>query len=297
MSGATLAAGPRSAKHDVGPGEGELRKRSEENSASGLGGIMGSLRVIELQLVAFIVVFSASGLVPLVDLAFPVVISLYAFALSALVFPSYGNRGTPDVFRGSRFFQLYVILGTIIGLFLPLAYVLGGFARGDQHAVRAATPHLFLLSFQVLSENIISGLSIFSLPVRALLPILYTTRRIFTLMDWTVDTFSKTHAQAHGPSTPNSPLDPHFPDYAWMWFGRALAVANTVYFSINLFCFLIPMFLPRAFDVYAEERAGYLAEHRGSHARKIEQEKKTEQGKRPPQPVPFEGQKVEKKAQ
>ncbi|KAL3680594.1 hypothetical protein R1sor_023550 [Riccia sorocarpa] len=291
MSGATLAAGPRSAKHDIGPGEGEFRKRREENSASGLGGIMGSLRVIELQLVAFIVVFSASGLVPLLDLAFPVVISLYAFALSALVFPSYGSSATPDVFRGSRFFQLYVILGTVIGLFLPLAYVLGGFARGDQHAVRAATPHLFLLSFQVLSENIISGLSIFSLPVRALLPILYTTRRIFTLMDWTVDTFSRTHAKAHGPS-PDSPLDPHFPDYAWTWFGRSLAVANAVYFSINLFCFLIPMFLPRAFDVYQEERAAYLAEHKG---RKTEQEKKTEQAKRAPQPVPFEGPQGEKK--
>ncbi|KAG6557744.1 hypothetical protein Mapa_000510 [Marchantia paleacea] len=299
MSGATLASGPRSSQHGR-PGEGELRKRSEEGSASGLGGIMGSLRVIELQLVAFIVVFSASGLVPLIDLAFPVILSLYAFALSAMVFPSYGSKGVPDVFRGNRFFQFYVILGTIIGLFLPLAYVLGGFARGDQHAVRAATPHLFLLSFQVLSENIISGLSIFSLPVRALLPILYTTRRIFTLCDWTVDTFSKTHVQAHRDNQPDHPFDPRFPDYAWMWFGRALAVANTVYFIINLFCFLIPMFLPRAFETYAEQRAAYMAEHpkkNATQAQRTEQEKKAEQSKRLPQPVPYDSHRVEKKAQ
>ena len=72
----------------------------------------------------------------------------------------------------------------MIGLFLPLAYVLGGFARNDQRSVRAATPHLFPLSCQVLSENLVSGLAIFSLPVTALLPILYNGRRLFALVDW-----------------------------------------------------------------------------------------------------------------
>lgn len=80
-----------------------------------------------------------------------------------------------------------MVAGTSIELFLPLAYVLGGFARGDQHAVRSATPHLFLLSFQILTENIISGLSLFSPPVRALVPLLYTVRRIFVLIDWIQD--------------------------------------------------------------------------------------------------------------
>ena len=138
---------------------------------------MGSFRVIELQLVAFIVVFSASGLVPLIDILFPIVLSFYAFLLSKLVFPRYKNTDL-EVFKGNRWFQLYVVTGTVIGLFLPLAYVLGGFARNDQRSVRAATPHLFLLSCQVLSENLVSGLVIFSLPVRALLPILYNGRRL-----------------------------------------------------------------------------------------------------------------------
>lgn len=44
-------------------------------------------------------------------------------------------------------------------------------------------------------------------------------------------------------------------DKAWFWFGRVLAVANLVYFSINLFGFLIPRFLPRAFKRYFQERA------------------------------------------
>jgi hypothetical protein len=41
---------------------------------------------------------------------------------------------------------------------------------------------------------------------------------------------------------------------AWVWFGRALAMANLVYFSINLFGFLIPKFLPRAFEKYFKMR-------------------------------------------
>lgn len=148
--------------------------------------VLGSLRVIELQLVAFIMVFSVSGLVPLLDLIFPAFTSAYLLALSRFAFPSYGriSFSSPEIFQGSRFFRFHVILGTTIGLFLPLAYVLGGFARGDDQAVRSATPHLFLLSFQILTENIISGWSLFSLPVRALVPLLYTVRRIFVIIDW-----------------------------------------------------------------------------------------------------------------
>lgn len=49
-------------------------------------------------------------------------------------------------------------------------------------------------------------------------------------------------------------------DVAWLWFGRGLAVANFVYFAFNLFGFLIPAFLPRAFGKYFEERAQHEAE-------------------------------------
>lgn len=48
-------------------------------------------------------------------------------------------------------------------------------------------------------------------------------------------------------------------DKAWFWFGRVLAVANLVYFSINLFGFLIPRFLPRAFKRYFQERGEIYA--------------------------------------
>lgn len=154
---------------------------------------MGSRRVIELQLVAFIMVFSASGLVPLLDLVFPAFASAYLLVLSRLVFPAHGSvsSGSQEIFQGSKFFRFYVVVGTKIGLFLPPAYVLGGFARGDEHAVRSATPHLFLLSFQILTKNIISGLSLFSPPVRALVPLLYTVRRVFVIIDWIKDVWVK----------------------------------------------------------------------------------------------------------
>lgn len=193
MSGVTLAVAPRSEPEETVVSEEAGGKkplpRPREDSMAATGGIMGSLRLIELQLVAFIMVFSASGLVPLVDLLFPAFTSAYVLGLSRFVFRSHGRgvMGSREIFHGSRMFRLYVMLGTAVGLFLPLAYVLGGFARGDDHAVRSATPHLFLLSFQILTENIISGLSLFSAPVRALVPLLYTTRRIFVILDWMKD--------------------------------------------------------------------------------------------------------------
>lgn len=223
------------------------KPRAEE---SPLGGMMGSLRVIELQLVAFILVFSASGLVPLLDLVFPALTSAYILALARFAFPSSSTTSSSsglsgnEIFKASRIFRMYVVLGTTIGLFLPLAYVLGGFARGDEHALRSATPHLFLLSFQILTENIIGGLSLFSPPVRAMVPMIYTIRRIFVDIDWIHDVWQNK----------TLPVNASIQDIAWYWFGKGLAVANLAYFSINLFGFLIPRFLPRAFERYFQEK-------------------------------------------
>ena len=50
-------------------------------------------------------------------------------------------------------------------------------------------------------------------------------------------------------------------DETWIWFGRALSAANAIYYTINLFGFLIPMFLPRAFESYFEDRANFQKEH------------------------------------
>ncbi|XP_072080297.1 uncharacterized protein [Arachis hypogaea] len=66
--------------------------------------------------------------------------TLYILALSQFAFPSHESSSSPsfqqEIFKGSRLFRMYVIVGTAVDLFLLLAYVLGGFARGDEHAVR-----------------------------------------------------------------------------------------------------------------------------------------------------------------
>ncbi|XP_019180363.1 PREDICTED: uncharacterized protein LOC109175545 [Ipomoea nil] len=245
MSGVTLAVAPDEPKPSLLRPQQKPRRRQQQAV-----GIMGSLRVVELQLVAFIMVFSASGLVPLLDLAFPALSSAYLLIISRLAFPSHGGRsGSPELFQGGALFRVYVVFGTAVGLFLPLAYVLGGFARGDEHAVRSATPHLFLLSFQILTENIISGWSLFSPPVRAFVPLLYTVRRVFVIMDWIQDVWVNK----------SLPATPDFKDVSWHWFGRGLAVANLVYYSVNLLGFLIPCYLPRAFERYFRERDEIVA--------------------------------------
>ncbi|KAJ6428404.1 hypothetical protein OIU84_023771 [Salix udensis] len=161
-----------------------LKQQQQQNSV--VGGVMGSLRAIELQLIAFIMVFSASGLVPVLDLVFPAFHLCLSFCPLAFCLPFIW----PNLIRN-----------------LPRKQI-----------------------FQILSENIISGLSLFSPPVRALVPLLYTVRRIFVIIDWINDVwFIKT-----------LPANAHVKDIAWYWFGRSLAVANLAYFSINIFLFLIP---------------------------------------------------------
>ncbi|KAF3323648.1 hypothetical protein FCM35_KLT12379 [Carex littledalei] len=241
MSGVSLAMGLKS-DHNRKPGEstGQDAPTSKQPQQPIIGGVMGSLRVIELQLVAFIMVFSASGLVPLIDLIYPAVATVYCMFLSRFAFPSIESSSDKELFQGGNAFRIYAAVGSTVGLFLPLAYVLGGFARGDEHAVRSATPHLFLLSCQILTENVVSGLGVFSSPVRALVPLLYTVRRIFVIVDWIYDVW------AHKDLSQDVAVQ----EAAWVSFGRVLAAANLVYFSINLFGFLIPQFLPRAFRQY-----------------------------------------------
>ncbi|KAK4763636.1 hypothetical protein SAY87_013074 [Trapa incisa] len=98
------------------------------------------------------------GLLPLLVLIFPIFASAYLVVLSLLSFPA---RAAPvassETFNGGQLFHLYVM------------------------------PQLFLLSFQILTENIIGSMSLFSPPVRAFVPVLYTVGRIFVIIHWMAD--------------------------------------------------------------------------------------------------------------
>lgn len=189
-------------------------------------------------------VFSASGLVSLFDLTFPAFASTYLLLLSLFAFPTSSSATLAAVEINSSMLRLNAMLGTTVGLLLPLAYVLGGFAKGDEHAVKLATPHLFLLSVQILTEKFVASVSSFSPPVRTLVPILYTMRRIFVVLDWVVDVLCVDRKNTLISD------DYAFKDVAWMWFGKSLAVSNMAYLSLNLFGILIPRQLPAAFRKY-----------------------------------------------
>ncbi|CAH1414850.1 unnamed protein product [Lactuca virosa] len=85
MSGVSLAVAPRPDCDQNPP-----NNHRQDQTAGAVEDVMESLRMIDLQLVAFITVFSASGLVPLFDLLFPAITSAYLLLLSQLV-----SRSTP----------------------------------------------------------------------------------------------------------------------------------------------------------------------------------------------------------
>eukprot|EP00897_Mesotaenium_endlicherianum_P010593 jgi/Mesen1/9562/ME000640S08898 len=226
MSGLTLAAGPRAKPPPLMP---------DYKPPAPVGGLVGSVSFLQVQMISYISVFTISGLVPYSELLFALFVFVYIVVLSAFVFPNTYGKKPPAVFAGRRYFQLYVVGGTALGLFLPLGYVFGSFTRGDQVGVQAATPHLFLLSCQILAESIIGEMSSVSLPVRALVPCLFTARRIISISSWLREV-----------NRPENALG------VWTDFGRLLAIANAVFWSFNLFVFLVPIFLPLAFKKHFE---------------------------------------------
>ena len=87
----------------------------------------------QVQMIAFIIVFMSSGLVPLDDILFALFTTVYSFLLARFAFPSPSPRvhAPPKIFSGSRFFKIHVTTGAVIGMFLPLSYVLGGNPSGS----------------------------------------------------------------------------------------------------------------------------------------------------------------------
>lgn len=212
------------------------------------GSLLGSLSFTQLYVLVLIVVFSASGLVCLEDVAFVLLSSVYIFIVSKVAFPATSATSRVRAFGKTRLFTLYVGTGGVVGLLLPLAYIFGGFVEGDKKGVEAAAPHVFLLSCQVFLEGLSYALE-FSLPARAMVPVFYNTKRIFTILDWLRADFWKMTEDLDLPSSASSSSTA----VLWLHFGRALAVANLVFWSFNLFCFLIPVYLPKAFRIYHQK--------------------------------------------
>lgn len=210
-------------------------------------GIVGSFSLLQLHVTGLILVLTSSGLVPILDITFALFTSVYMGFLNQVVFKPVSIGKPPNVMAGEGMAQKYAILTAGVGLVLPAGYVLGAFVQGDQKALKAASPHLFLLSCQILSENVAFSLNRVSLPIRALVPLFYNTRRLFTLMAWVKVEMNKGLESMDGHA--GTPL---LTAAQWIMVGRSLAILNMAVWTINLFVFLIPVLLPKTFKKHYE---------------------------------------------
>ncbi|XP_058082481.1 uncharacterized protein LOC131230597 [Magnolia sinica] len=189
----------------------------------------------QLNALAVVTVFSATGMVGIEDCAFAIFSFFYIYFLSKAAFPALTPRAEPPVFGKSRLLGVYVAIGALIGLFLPIGYIFEGIYEGDKEGIKAAAPHVFLLSAQIFMEGMTFSHR-FSLPIRAFVPVFYNTKRLFTIAEWLKTEIGKAEEE-HG-----STMRLHV--------GQGLAVANLVFWSFNLFGFLLPVYFPKAFQKY-----------------------------------------------
>lgn len=191
----------------------------------------------QLNALAVCVVLSASGMVSPQDLAFVLFSVAYMYFISKVAFPTQSSTKDPTVFNPqNKILRLYVLLGAIIGLVLPIAYIFEGIFESDKQGISAAAPHVFLLASQVFMEGL-AYTDRFSTPIRVFVPVFYNSRRIFTIVEWLTSEFSKEYEEYGGSAKR-------------LYLGRALAIANMAFWSFNLFGFLLPVYLPRAFKKY-----------------------------------------------
>ncbi|XP_042980274.1 uncharacterized protein LOC122310466 [Carya illinoinensis] len=198
---------------------------------------VGFLSFRHLNAVALIIILSASGMVNPEDLAFVLFSLFYMYFISMVAFPTLHTSKEPTVFSPqNKLLRIYVLVGAIIGLFLPIAYIVHGIYEGDKKGIEAATPHVFLLASQVFMEGVAFS-DMFSLPIGVFVPVCFNTRRVFTIVDWMRSEFSKVEESSGGFRRRSHA-------------GRGLAVANMVFWCFNLFGFLLPVYLPKAFKRY-----------------------------------------------
>ena len=198
------------------------------------------LTLRQLNCLAVMIITAASGMVSPEDFAFVFFSVIYMYLLLKVAFPRKLPPKDSLVFDPrNKILRLYVIIAAIIGLFLPVAYIFEGILEGDKEGIKAAAPHVFLLASQVFMEGVAFSAR-FSIPVRVYVPVFYNTRRILTLVDWLRSEFSKVD---HG----------YAGSARRLYVGRVLAVANMAFWCFNLFGFLLPVYLPKAFKMYYSE--------------------------------------------
>mgnify|MGYP000258745857 FL=1 len=174
--------------------------------------------------------FGAIGVVPTQSIVVVAAMTLYLYAISKWVFPPIIRGGPiPPVYEGNRLLKVYVTVAGFVGLYIPIAYIVWcacSHTAGEELVshLEPMISHTFLLGAQVVAERVSFSCS-FSLPARALVPIFYNTLRLYDIWAW-----------LHSPHHTS--------------FSLSLALSNLILWSFNLFCFLIPIYLPTCLHIY-----------------------------------------------
>lgn len=136
------------------------------------GGLLSAFSFAQFPFITIIVILAASGLVPYKDILCVLLASLYIYIMSRYVFPPVTLMCPPSIYEGSKVLPLYITLAAIVGLFLPLAYILLGVTMGDKKQ-----QHRILSSWHAKSSQ--SRLPLPRIPSPSLLEPLY---RSFTIV-------------------------------------------------------------------------------------------------------------------
>ena len=168
---------------------------------------------------------------PVADLAFAAAFPAYLLLANYLRFDLGNDKRFKPLLREGRgaWLKRYVLTTTLLGLMLPLPLVF----LGPRSIALAAAPHLFLTAIQCAFEGLTAH-SRFAAVLRVAVPIGFNAYRLGTLRTWCA-------AAATTVGAGTLPV-------LWAWSALALALANSVLWSYNLFIFLLLRVVPQYFD-------------------------------------------------
>jgi hypothetical protein len=125
-------------------------------------------------------------------------------------------------FTYSKQYDLFLKCGVLVGLLAPILACLRYTLQHQTVQAQACARPIFFLCFQALSEAISRSRRVMTpLPIRILIPVAYNTVRLGYLWNWS------------------------FCSANLGWVGRSLAIANFLYWTLNLFGFLLPVAVMR----------------------------------------------------
>lgn len=101
---------------------------------------------------------------------------------------------------------------------------------------------MFLLAIQAFVDGLAFSEQVLT-PIRVLVPVFFNAKRIFTLVDWVRNEFSKGYGGDYGGGSGSAAA-------RRLSLGGWLAIANLVFWTLDLFGFVLPIYLPRAFKNY-----------------------------------------------